>query len=88
MNIIIEHYRHYVEEEKEFGPDFINIKQLLHVFNTLIIPMWLFLASGVATYIALGLHIIVRHETLKHILHSIVSSQAMSRKARLSRYIG
>ena len=36
-------------------------------------PMWLFLVSGPAIYVLLGLHILVDNVNTRHILHSIVS---------------
>lgn len=49
-------------------------KQFLGLANTLFIPMWVFVASGLAVYVSLALHIIVWHQNIRHILHSLVSS--------------
>ena len=52
----------------------LDIKLSLNIAKPLFIPMWVFVASGPATYIALVLHIFVCHENIKHIVHSAVSS--------------
>ena len=49
------------------------VKHFLMLAHILFIPMWVFVTSGPAVYISLGLHIIVWHKNLRHILHSFVS---------------
>lgn len=41
-------------------------------------PMWLFLVSGPAIYVLLGLHILIDKDNTRHILHSIVSQHIHS----------
>ena len=62
----------YYNPETYIFPD--HSKQILSLASTLFIPMWVFVASGLAVYISLALHIIVWHQNIRHILHSLVSS--------------
>ena len=61
----------YYDPNTYIFPDY--SKKFLGLANVLFIPMWLFIASGLAVYISLALHIIVSHQNIRHILHSIVS---------------
>ena len=64
-------YRYYTNPDTFPFPEWAKVP--LSLANTLFIPMWVFVASGFATYIPLALHILVCHENIRHILHSAVS---------------
>lgn len=40
--------------------------------------MWLFLALGPATYLVLGLHVLLDRDNARHIAHTIVSQSKIS----------
>ena len=64
----------YSPEHFPFPPEF--AEKPLALAKTLFLPMWLFVASGLAIYVPLALHILhvlVRYENIGHILHSVVS---------------